>query len=180
MRLRSAQGRRRSSAAAGGRDESGANRSEPYSDPRSRRQLSPPATTSSSRPRELRRRRRRGARGADDDLARTYVVASVRRPRTTINGQVGLQDFTTDDVYYERGMNLLHGDLTEYYVEDLQYVFPLPRTLAEVVARRAAPPPLVEGALLGRARPRREARAGARRAREDGGVGGGARRDPRR
>jgi glucose 1-dehydrogenase len=62
----------------------------------------------------------------------TYVVASVRRPGTTIYGRIGLQDFTTDDVYYERGINLLHGYLTEYYVEDHQYVFPLPANLAEV------------------------------------------------
>jgi threonine dehydrogenase-like Zn-dependent dehydrogenase len=62
----------------------------------------------------------------------TYVVASVRRPGTTIYGQIGLQDFTTDDVYYERGINLLHGYLTEYYVEDHQYVFPLPDSLREV------------------------------------------------
>src|SRR5690348_13622988 len=62
----------------------------------------------------------------------TYVVASVRRPGSTIYGKIGLQDFTTDDVYYERGINLLHGYLTEYYVEDFQYVFPLPEALAEV------------------------------------------------
>src|SRR5918912_3127027 len=61
-----------------------------------------------------------------------YVVASVRRPGSSIYGKIGLQDFTTDDVYYERGINLLHGFLTEYYVEDWQYVFPLPATLAEV------------------------------------------------
>jgi threonine dehydrogenase-like Zn-dependent dehydrogenase len=62
----------------------------------------------------------------------TYVVASVRRPGMSIYGKIGLQDFTTDDVYFERGINLLHGYLTEYYVEDHQYVFPLPATLAEV------------------------------------------------
>jgi threonine dehydrogenase-like Zn-dependent dehydrogenase len=62
----------------------------------------------------------------------TYVVASVRRPGSSIYGAIGLQDFTTDDVYYERGINLLHGYLTEYYVEDAQYVFPLPATLDEV------------------------------------------------
>src|SRR5436190_9617538 len=61
-----------------------------------------------------------------------YVVASVRRPGTSIYGKIGLQDFTTDDVYYERGINLLHGYLTEYYVEDAQYVFPLPAALHEV------------------------------------------------
>ena len=62
----------------------------------------------------------------------TYVVASVRRPGASIYGKIGLQDFTTDDVYYERGINLLHGYLTEYYVEDSDYVFPLPETLHEV------------------------------------------------
>src|SRR5690349_20206374 len=62
----------------------------------------------------------------------TIVVASVRRPGASIYGKIGLQDFTTDDVYYERGINLLHGYLTEYYVEDAEYVFPLPANLADV------------------------------------------------
>jgi glucose 1-dehydrogenase len=62
----------------------------------------------------------------------TYVVASVRRPDSTIYGKIGLQDFTTDDVYYERGINLLHGYLTEYYVEDSEFVFPLPQSLRDV------------------------------------------------
>jgi threonine dehydrogenase-like Zn-dependent dehydrogenase len=61
-----------------------------------------------------------------------YVVASVRRPGSDLFGNIGLQDFTTDHVYYERGINLLHGYLTEEYVEDARFVFPLPDTLAEV------------------------------------------------
>jgi len=61
-----------------------------------------------------------------------YVVASVRRPDDTIYGRIGLQDFTTADVYYERGINLLHGYLTEQYVEDAQFVFALPESLARV------------------------------------------------
>src|SRR5436309_5116735 len=61
-----------------------------------------------------------------------YVVASVRRPGSSIFGRIGLQDFTTEDVYYERGINLLHGYLTEEYVEDAQFVFPLPDALAGV------------------------------------------------
>ena len=61
-----------------------------------------------------------------------YVVASVRRPGTSIYGKIGLQDFTTDDVYFERGINLRHGYLTERYVEDYEFVVPLPPTLAEV------------------------------------------------
>src|SRR5947209_18279022 len=68
----------------------------------------------------------------DTIRAGTYVVASVRRPGSSLYGQIGLQDFTTDDVYYERGINLLHGYLTEYYVEDSDFVFPLPKSLAEV------------------------------------------------
>jgi threonine dehydrogenase-like Zn-dependent dehydrogenase len=62
----------------------------------------------------------------------TYVVASVRRPGSSIYGQIGLQDFTTDETYFERGINLLHGYLTEHYVEDARFVFPLPETLREV------------------------------------------------
>ena len=62
----------------------------------------------------------------------TFVVATVRRPGYSIYDQVGLQDMTTDDVYYERGINLCHGYLTEYYVEDAKYMVPLPATLREV------------------------------------------------
>jgi glucose 1-dehydrogenase len=62
----------------------------------------------------------------------TFVVATVRRPGHSIYDQIGLQDMTTDDVYYERGINLRHGYLTEYYVEDAAYIVPLPETLREV------------------------------------------------
>jgi threonine dehydrogenase-like Zn-dependent dehydrogenase len=47
-----------------------------------------------------------------------------------VYGRIGLQDFTTDDVYYERGINLLHGYLTELYVEDHEYIVPLPGCLS--------------------------------------------------
>jgi threonine dehydrogenase-like Zn-dependent dehydrogenase len=60
------------------------------------------------------------------------VVSTVRRPGHSIYDEIGLQDFTTDDVYYERGINLLHGYLTERYVEDSKYVVPLPKSLHEV------------------------------------------------
>ena len=62
----------------------------------------------------------------------TYVVATVRRPGHSIYDQIGLQDMTTDSVYYERGINLRHGYLTEYYVEDAAYMVTLPDTLREV------------------------------------------------
>jgi threonine dehydrogenase-like Zn-dependent dehydrogenase len=61
-----------------------------------------------------------------------YVVATVRRPGKSIYDLIGLQDMTTDDVYYERGINLRHGYLTEYYVDDAAYIVPLPDTLREV------------------------------------------------
>ncbi|HTI15392.1 MAG TPA: glucose 1-dehydrogenase [Dictyobacter sp.] len=62
----------------------------------------------------------------------TYVVASVRRPGHSIYDQIGLQDMTTDSVYYERGINKRHGYLTEYYVEDADYLVTLPDTLRDV------------------------------------------------
>ena len=62
----------------------------------------------------------------------TFVVASVRRPGHSPYDAIGLQDMTTDDAYYERGINLRHGYLTEYYVEDAQYIVPLPESLREV------------------------------------------------
>jgi glucose 1-dehydrogenase len=68
----------------------------------------------------------------DTILPGTYVVATVRRPGHSIYDQIGLQDMTTDDVYYERGINLRHGYLTEYYVEDAAYIVPLPETVREV------------------------------------------------
>ena len=40
--------------------------------------------------------------------------------------QIGLQDMTIDDVYYERDINLCHGYLTEYYIEDAVYIVTLP------------------------------------------------------
>ena len=46
-----------------------------------------------------------------------YVVASVRRPGLSLYDKIGLQDMTTDDTYFERGINLRHGFLSEYYVE---------------------------------------------------------------
>src|ERR687886_582182 len=62
----------------------------------------------------------------------TYVVATVRRPGMSIYDQIGLQDMTLDDVYYERGINLRHGYLAEYYVEDASYLVPLPDALEHV------------------------------------------------
>lgn len=61
-----------------------------------------------------------------------YVVATVRRPGHSLYDAIGLQDMTTDDEYFERGINLRHGYLTEYYVEDERFVVRVPPALREV------------------------------------------------
>jgi glucose 1-dehydrogenase len=63
--------------------------------------------------------------------AGTIVVASVRRPGMSVYDSIGLQDFTTDEVYFERGINKRHGYLCEQYVEDFDYIVPLPPCLSE-------------------------------------------------
>jgi glucose 1-dehydrogenase len=60
------------------------------------------------------------------------VVATVRRPGHSLYDGIGLQDMTTDDEYLERGINLRHGYLTEYYVEDERFVVRIPPALKEV------------------------------------------------
>src|SRR5882724_2419538 len=55
-----------------------------------------------------------------------YVVATVRRPGKSIN------DMTTDDTYFERGINLRHGYLTEYYVDDIEFIVKVPQGLKHV------------------------------------------------
>lgn len=59
------------------------------------------------------------------------VVALVRRPGHSLYDVIGTQDMTTDDVYYERGINLLHGYLTEYYVDAADYIVRVPESLGE-------------------------------------------------
>jgi glucose 1-dehydrogenase len=61
-----------------------------------------------------------------------YVVATVRRPGSSIYDQIGTYDMTTDDMYYERGINLRHGYLSEYYVDDPEYIVKIPPGLKEV------------------------------------------------
>jgi glucose 1-dehydrogenase len=61
-----------------------------------------------------------------------HVTATVRRPGNSIYDLIGAYDMTTDDTYYERGINLLHGFLTERYVEDPEYIVKVPIALKEV------------------------------------------------
>ncbi len=61
-----------------------------------------------------------------------YVVATVRRPGHSLYDLIGTSDMTTDTTYYERGINLLHGYLAEYYVDDAQYIVKIPPSLKQV------------------------------------------------
>jgi threonine dehydrogenase-like Zn-dependent dehydrogenase len=61
-----------------------------------------------------------------------FVVATVRRPGTSIYDLIGTNDMTTDDTYYERGINLLHGYLTEFYVDDADFIVKVPPALKQV------------------------------------------------
>jgi threonine dehydrogenase-like Zn-dependent dehydrogenase len=61
-----------------------------------------------------------------------FVVATVRRPGMSLFDAIGTSDMTTDDVYFERGINLRHGFLTETYVEDPDFLVQVPPGLKEV------------------------------------------------
>ncbi|HEX5012963.1 MAG TPA: glucose 1-dehydrogenase [Candidatus Limnocylindrales bacterium] len=60
------------------------------------------------------------------------VVATVRRPGSSVYDQIGLQDMSTADDFVERGIRRAHGFLAEYYVEDATFLVSLPGSLASV------------------------------------------------
>jgi len=55
-----------------------------------------------------------------------YVTCTVRRPGGSIYDRIGRSDITSEEIYYERGINLLHGFLTEYFVDDAEFVVRVP------------------------------------------------------
>lgn len=61
-----------------------------------------------------------------------YVVPTVRRPGGSFYDQVGQYDMTLEDTYFERGINLRHGYLTEMFVDDPEYLVKIPRGLKDV------------------------------------------------
>ncbi len=61
-----------------------------------------------------------------------YVTATVRRPGSSLYDRIGTYDMTTDDTYFERGINLRHGFLTECYVDEPEYIVRVPPGLKEV------------------------------------------------
>jgi glucose 1-dehydrogenase len=61
-----------------------------------------------------------------------FVVATVRRLGASLYDHIGTPDMTTDDVYFERGINLRHGYLAEYYVDDADFIVKVPAALKQV------------------------------------------------
>ncbi len=61
-----------------------------------------------------------------------YVVPTVRRPGGSFYDTIGQYDMTTEETYYERGINLRHGYLTELFVEDPEYLVKVPQGLKHV------------------------------------------------
>jgi threonine dehydrogenase-like Zn-dependent dehydrogenase len=61
-----------------------------------------------------------------------YVALTVRRPGSSIYDAIGTYDMTTDDTYFERGINLRHGFLTEYVVDEPEYIVRVPENLKDV------------------------------------------------
>lgn len=70
--------------------------------------------------------------GVDELEPGDYVVSIVRQAGDSIYDLVGTPDFTTDDSYHEHGINLVHGFLTEFYVEDAGRLVLVPQGLRDV------------------------------------------------
>ena len=54
---------------------------------------------------------------------------TVRRPGGSLFDKIGRNDITSEEVYYERGINLCHGFLTEVFVDDAEYIVKVPKNL---------------------------------------------------
>ena len=61
-----------------------------------------------------------------------YVVFTVRRPGDSLYDRIGFQDVSTSETYYERGINLLDGFLTERVVDSADFAVRVPPGLAEI------------------------------------------------
>lgn len=58
-----------------------------------------------------------------------FVSCTVRRPGGSLFDVIGRNDVTSEEIYYERGINLCHGYLTEYFVDDAEYMVKVPQDL---------------------------------------------------
>jgi threonine dehydrogenase-like Zn-dependent dehydrogenase len=55
-----------------------------------------------------------------------YVSCTVRRPGGSLFDKIGRNDITSEEVYFERGINLCHGFMTESFVDDAEYIVKVP------------------------------------------------------
>lgn len=76
-----------------------------------------------------------------------FVVAMVRHPGQGFYDSIGLQDMSTEETYHEHGISLLHGLLTEYYVDLPEYLIKIPPGLKKV-AFLLEPTSVVEKGIL--------------------------------
>lgn len=60
------------------------------------------------------------------------VTCTVRRPGGSIYDNIGRNDITSEETYYERGINLRHGFLTEKFVDDVEFMVKVPKELAHL------------------------------------------------
>src|SRR5947209_1980238 len=60
------------------------------------------------------------------------VSCTVRRPGGSLFDVIGRNDLTSEEVYYERGINLCHGFLTESFVDDAEYIVKVPQNLKQL------------------------------------------------
>lgn len=58
-----------------------------------------------------------------------YVACTVRRPGGSLFDKIGRNDITSEETYYERGINLCHGFLTERFVDDAEFIVRVPKGL---------------------------------------------------
>jgi len=58
-----------------------------------------------------------------------YVTCTVRRPGGSIYDLIGTNDMTSEETYYERGINLRHGYMTERFVDDAEFIVRMPQGL---------------------------------------------------
>src|SRR4026208_1921639 len=61
-----------------------------------------------------------------------YVVATVRRPGSRIYDLMATTELTPGSPDVERGISLRHGYMSEYYVDDAEFIVKIPQGLKEV------------------------------------------------
>ena len=91
----------------------------------------PTARLSGHRPRELRPVVEVGPASPSSAPATTSSPRCAVRA-SSLYDRIGTYDMTTDDTYFERGINLRHGYLTEFYVDDPEYIVKVPDGLKDV------------------------------------------------